>query len=72
MFGNLQTIKQMMGIIKNANNPQAMLNTMAKNNPQVKQVMDYVNSNGGNAQQAFYSLAKQHGVNPNEILEMLK
>ena len=23
MFGNLQTIKQMMGIIKNANNPQA-------------------------------------------------
>lgn len=62
----------MIGIIKNANNPQAMLSTMAKNNPQIKQTIDYINKNGGNAQQLFYSLAKQNGIDPNEILEMLK
>lgn len=72
MFGNLQNVKQMMATIKSAKNPQVVLNTMMNNNPQLKQVKDYIQQNGGNAQQAFYSLAKQNGVDPKEILDMLK
>lgn len=53
-------------------NPQMLLQNMMSNNPQMKQVMDYVNANGGNAKEAFYKLAKERGVNPDDIINMLK
>ena len=49
-----------------------MLQQMTAQNPQMQQVMNYVNENGGNAKQAFYKLAQEKGVNPDEILNMLK
>lgn len=65
-------IKQMMGMLQGAQNPTAMLKQMAQNNPQLKQVMDIVNANGGNPEKAFYATAEQYGVDPQEILNMLK
>ena len=50
-------------------NPQAMLNQAMMNNPQMKQVMDYVSANGGDAKAAFYKLAGEMGVDPEEILK---
>ena len=49
-----------------------MLQQMVSQNPNMKQVLDLVNQNGGNAQQAFYALAKQKGVNPDDILNSLR
>lgn len=72
MSGNLQKVKQMMDTIKSARNPQAMLQNMINQNPQYKQVMDYINKNGGDPKTAFYKLAEQQGVNPDDILNMLK
>ena len=68
MFGNLKQIKNMVNMIKSAGNPQAMLESMTNNNPQLKEVMNIVKNSGGNPQQAFYNLAKQKGVNPDEVL----
>ena len=68
----LNQVRQMINAIKSARNPQAMLNQMIQNNPQVKGVMDYINQNGGDPQKAFYAMARQKGVNPDEILKMLK
>ena len=65
-------IKQMMGMLRNAQNPTAMLNQMVMSNPQLKQVMDIVQQHGGDSMKAFYAVAKQKGVDPNEILDMLK
>jgi len=45
---------------------------MAQNNPAMKQALDYVNANGGNPKDAFYKLAKERGINPDEILNSLK
>ena len=45
---------------------------MMQNNPRMKQVMDYVNANGGDAQAAFYKMAKEKGVDPEEILSQLR
>ena len=70
--GNLGQIKQMMSMVKSAGNPQAMLNQMMQNNPQMRQVMDLINQHGGDAKKAFYSLAEQRGIDPNQILNMLK
>ncbi len=47
------------------------INQMAANNPQMQQVMQYIQQNGGNAKQAFYTLAQQKGVDPNEVLRQL-
>ena len=69
---NLSQIKNMMNMVRNAGNPNAMLNQMIQNNPQLKQVMDYVNQNGGDPQQAFYKMAQEKGINPDEILNQLR
>ena len=65
-------IKQMMQTLKNAGNPQMMFNQMMAQNPQYKQVIDYVNANGGDAKAAFYKMAQEKGVNPDDILNQLR
>ena len=69
---NLQSIKNMMNLIRGSNNPQAELQNMIVQNPQMRQVMDLVRKNGGNYQQAFFALARQRGVDPNVILQELQ
>ena len=44
-------------------NPQALL----QNNPQVQQLIQQ----HGSAQNAFYALARQMGIDPNEVLKTL-
>ena len=61
-----------MGALKTAKNPQAMLENMANQNPQIKEIMDYIKSNGNDPKAAFYQRAKEMGVDPEEIINMLK
>ena len=68
----MQQIKQMMGMVKSAQNPQAMLNQLMMNNPQLKQVMDIVQQYGGDANKALSDMAQQAGFNPQDIWDMLK
>lgn len=65
-------IKSMMQMMKTAGNPQMMFQQMLSQNPQMQQIVQYVNNNGGNPKEAFYKMAKEKGVNPNDILQMLK
>ena len=69
---NLMQIKQMMNMVRSAGNPQAMLQSMVQNNPQMKQVMDIVNQSGGDPKAAFYKMAEEKGVNPDQVLSMLR
>ena len=69
---NLNQIKQMANLIKSSKNPQLMVQQMMQNNPQVKQIMDYVKQSGGDPKTAFYKMAEEKGVNPEEIINMLK
>lgn len=69
---NLTPIKNLMSTIKNAGNPQMIFQQMMSRNPRIQQVVQYINDNGGNAEKAFYKLAAEKGINPNEILQMLK
>ena len=41
------------------------------NNPRLQEAINLVKQNGGNAEQVFYQLAKQKGVNPQEVLNMI-
>lgn len=49
-----------------------MLQSLMASNPQMGQVMNLVQQYNGDAKSAFYDLAKQKGVDPNEIINMLK
>ena len=65
-------IKQMMQTVRMASNPQAALNAMVMNNPQMRQVMEIVNQHGGDPMAAFNAVARENGMDPDEILGMLK
>lgn len=67
LFNLLGGKNPMMSQIQNAiqmvkGNPQAM------NNPQVQQLIQQ----HGSAQNAFYALAKQMGIDPNEVMRMIR
>lgn len=68
---NLNSIKQMVNMVKAAKNPQAMLNQMIQNNPNYRQITDIINQYG-DPKKAFYALAQQNGIDPDEILSMLR
>lgn len=70
--GTTQSNNGLMGMIKayrNARNPQQMLNSIIQQNPQMQAVMDLVNQHGGNAQNLFYALARQRGIDPDAFLK---
>jgi hypothetical protein len=68
----LQSVKQLVSAIKNTENPNAILQAAANQNPQIAQVMSMVNGSGMNAKQLFMMAAQQRGVDPNQIVNMLK
>lgn len=72
MLGNLQQIKSMMAMLNGSGDPMTMINQMARNNPQLQNVLQMVQANGGDAKAAFYKIAQEQGVDPDEILNALK
>lgn len=65
-------IKQMMTMVSGAQDPNGMISQMMNTNPQMKQVMDVIRNAGGDPRRAFYQLAEEKGVDPQEILDMMK
>ena len=61
-------IKQLMQMAQAMQNPQAAIQQI----PQLKQAMEFVQQAGGDPRQAFYALAKQKGVDPEQILSQLR
>ena len=66
-------IKQMISAMRNAGNPQALLQQiMQQRNPQLQQAMDLVQKHGGDARAAFRELAGQKGLSPEEIDDIMR
>ena len=65
----MQSIKRMMGMYQAAQNPQTVLQQMARQNPMVGRIMQM---SRGNLKDTFYQMCQQKGVNPDDILAQLK
>lgn len=65
-------IKQMIAAVRSSGNPQAMLNQLMQTNPNMRQAMEIIQQYGGDADRAFREIARQKGINPQEILDLLK
>lgn len=61
----------MISMIQNSRNPQAMLQSLIQSNPKLQQMINYINKNGGNPKDAFYNMAKEKGIDPEEFLRTL-
>lgn len=70
MMQNIQQLKGMMRQLKTMQNPNVAFQTMAQNNPQMQQVLQMCQ--GKNPKDVFYAMCQQQGVNPEQILNMLK
>lgn len=66
-----QTI-QMIKMIRSAGDPQLMLRQVLQTNPQLQQVMEIVRNYGGDANKAFYDIAKKNGFDPQEIMDLIR
>lgn len=72
LLQNLGQIKQAWGMLKSMGNPQAMLGQMLQNNPKMKEVQKLLEESGGDPEKAFRAKAKEMGVNPDDIINLLK
>ena len=59
-------------MVNASQNPQMMLNQMLSNNPQMKPVMDVIQQAGGDPKKAYYAMAEKMGVDPQEVLNMMR
>ena len=69
MQSKLGPAKQAMGMMRN---PNAMIQQMFANNPSYTQAQQLIQQHGGDAKAAFYALAQQMGVDPEEILSQIR
>lgn len=69
---NNKGIQQIIQMAKSGNNPQQLLNNLAGQNPQLNQAMQLINSGKITPKQLFMNMANQQGINPNDIISMLK
>lgn len=61
-----------MNTVQMAGNPAAALQTIATNNPMIQQAMQLIQQSGGDGKAAFEKLAREQGIDPAQIMNMLK
>ena len=68
----LRNLSQTINMLRNARNPQALVQQMMRQNPAMRQAMEYVQKNGGNPKSAAEKLAREKGVDLNAIMNNLR
>lgn len=64
---------QLMNAFRNAKNPQALLQQVMQNNPQLQQTMMQLQNSGGGSmtpEQMARQLAKQNGISDEQLMQM--
>ena len=69
---NLSNIKNLMNTVKGIQNPQQMMATLAQSNPQLRNVLSLVQNSNMSPKDLFYKMAREKGVNPDDILKALQ
>lgn len=70
--GPFDRMKNLIGIFKNSKNPQEMVTNMLLQNPEAQEYLKQSSQNGGTYKDAFFAAAKAKGIDPNQIINMLK
>lgn len=62
----------MADMVNNSRDPRAVMNMLARQNPQMAQFMQMASSSGMSAKALFYQMAQQRGIDPNAVLAALR
>jgi len=68
---SLQNLRQAMSFFKKATNPKALLQQAMNNNPAMGQINSLLQMSNGNYEQAFRTLARQRGLDPDEAVKAI-
>lgn len=64
----LGQLRQMISTLKNAGNPQALMQQMMQqNNPAMSQALEYIRQHGNDPKAACEALAKEKGISLNDL-----
>lgn len=64
-------LMKMFEIVKTSSNPKAMLESMARSNPQLSYILNEISSGKVSPKDLFYTTAKQKGMSDDEIEKFL-
>ena len=67
---NISQFQQLYYTLTHSSNPMQIFENMAKNNPNLKPVMDILNKRT-NPQQLYYEMCKQRGIDPQQFLKSI-
>lgn len=65
-------IRQTINVLRGLRDPGAAMSAAMAGNPAMRQVQSYISANGGDARTAFYKLAQEKGIDPNEIIKLFQ
>lgn len=68
---NLAAIKKTIGALKAAKNPAELMRSMVMQNPAYKNALEYVQAHGNDPKAAFEQLAREQGLDPEEIAKLI-
>lgn len=79
MMGNMinnamanNPVMQLMNVVRNGGNPQAMLNQMAQNNPQMQSFMQMINGKSSEQlKQIAMNVSREKGISLDQIANQL-
>lgn len=66
----VNTVKGMLQNLRSVQNPEAVINTLASKNPLLNNVMRMIG--GRDPKQVFFEECQRQGIDPNEIINMLR
>ena len=67
--GNIESVKGMMKMFRSAGDQSRVIEELASKNPEINQIVQMSN---GVLKGLFYNLCRQKGVNPADVLNMLR
>ena len=68
LLANIKKIKQTIDMLKNAKNPQALMMSI----PGGKEAAEYIKNCGGDPQKALEQLARERGIDIDQIMSALR
>lgn len=65
-------LKQFINMFKNSINPQQLLLNYLNTNPIAKNIYSMLQNSNKTPKELFFNMAKERGIDPNQIINMLK
>ena len=71
-LSNSGNIQQLISAFKHSANPQQFISNLAKNNKNFSSLVSSMQNSNQTPKDLFYQLARQKGIDPDQIIKMIR